>query len=130
MKSLLRTLVASATTLSTLAWSHVFADTASLENCGILAGATSSDEKCKDKLRNGNLNFEDIPNIIQTATSILLGFTGTISMIMIIIGGFKYALGSIEGDKTKGKDTIIYGISGFVVSAAAWFIIKLVLDNL
>lgn len=122
-----RTLAALSAVTATSAWSAAFAADGKLEECGILAGAGTD---CKRKLRNGDISFDDVPLIIQSATTILLGLTGTISMIMIIVGGFKYALGSIEGDKTKGKEAVIYGIAGFAVSASAWFIVKLVLDNL
>ncbi len=121
-----RALAALSAVAVTSAWSSVFAKD-DITDCGILAGVGAD---CKNKLRNGNVSFDDIPAIIQTATSILLGLTGTISMLMVILGGFKYALGSVEGDKTKGKEAVIYGIAGFAVSALAWFIVKLVLDNL
>lgn len=120
MRKLARRAASFAAVISTLAWSRAFAT-----DCGIIGGSTVGD-KCK----TGEWSFEDIPKVISYATNVLLGFTGTISMIAIIFGGYKYAIGSSQGDTTKGKEAIIYGIVGFIVSALAWFIVRLVLDNL
>ena len=57
----------------------VFAVTSD-ENAGVFNGAVS-----ENQLKTGNISFSDIPAMIQTVTSFLLGFTASISMIMLIV---------------------------------------------
>ena len=85
---------------------NVLAAPSSDPNAGVFAGAVSTDQ-----LRNGNISFNDIPQMIQVATSFLLGFSATIAMIMIIVGALKLSLGSVnKQDKSKAKETITWGI--------------------
>ena len=121
-----RTLVPLAAVAATSGWSAAFAAN-DITDCGFLAGLGKG---CKDKLRTGDISFDDIPGIIQFATSLLLGLTGTISMIAIIWGGFKYAWGAATGDPSIGKRAIVYGITGFVISAMSYFAVNLVINNL
>ncbi|MDD5769384.1 MAG: hypothetical protein PHE25_00300 [Candidatus Gracilibacteria bacterium] len=92
-------------------------------DAGILGSKSVSD------LRNGNIHSEDIPKMISYAIDFLMGIAGTISVIFIIIGSYKIALGTLEGDKSKGKETIFHAIAGFVLAALSWMIMKLVIDN-
>lgn len=36
-----------------------------------------------------------------------MGLAGTIAVIFVIIGAYKILFGSLQQDKTKGRDTII-----------------------
>lgn len=101
---------------------HVFAD----DNVWILGGVGSS-----TKLREWNISFDDIPKIISYATTFILGFAGTVSVIMIIYGAFQMALfGLTSQEKKKGQETIEHGIIGFVISVSSWFIINMIMSNL
>lgn len=65
--------------------------------------------------------------IIQTVTIL----TGAISVIMIIIGGFRYIVSGGDPSSTKGaKDTILYAVIGLVIAIFAQTIITFVLSNL
>ncbi len=85
-------------------------------------------------LRAGNITFDDIPNMIRTVTSFVLGLSATIAVFAIIFGAVKLSLGSdaiggTEG-KTDAKNAIIYGIGGFVLAVSSWVIIQFVINNL
>ena len=126
-----RTLAPLAAVAATSGWSAVFAAGEDITKCGFLAGLGNKDGRdCQSRLRNGEISFDDIPAIIQFATSLLLGLTGTISMIAIIWGGFKYAWGAATGDPSIGKRAIVYGVTGFVISALSYFAVNLVINNL
>lgn len=119
MKVLFYTFVTLATSFLS---QHVFAD----DNAGILGGIGDS-----DKLRSGDVSFSDIPKIISYATTFVLGFAATVSVIMIIYGAFQMALfGLTSQEKKKGAETIQHGIIGFVITVSAWFIINIVMSNL
>lgn len=82
------------------------------------------------KLRDWNVNLADIPNMIVYAINFLMLIAATISVIFIIIWAYKILFGSISQDKTKWRDTILMAIWGFIIASLAWFIIKLITDNL
>ena len=87
-------------------------------------------EKTETALRNGDIVLKDIPNILKWAIDFFITIAGTIAIIFIIIWSYKILFGSLEGDQTKWKDTIIMAISWFAVASLAWFIVKLIIDNL
>jgi len=92
-------------------------------DAGILGGVT------QDKLRNGDIHTDDIPKIISYAIDYLMGIAATIAIIFVILGAYKIALGTIEWDKSKGKETIIYALAGFILASLSWIIMKFIIDN-
>ncbi|MDD3793368.1 MAG: pilin [Candidatus Gracilibacteria bacterium] len=82
------------------------------------------------QLREGDIHVNDILNIIRGAIDFAMGIAGTIAVIFIIFGAYQILFGSIEQDRSKGKNTIIMAITGFVLASLSWFIIKLIIDNL
>ena len=81
-------------------------------------------------LRNWDINLGDIPNIIRWAIDFFITIAWTVAIIFIIIWAYKILFGSLEQDKTKWKDTIIMALGWFSIASLAWFIIKLIIDNL
>ena len=81
-------------------------------------------------LRNWDVHVWDIPVIIKWAIDFFITIAGTVAIIFIIIWAYKILLGSLEQDKTKWKDTIIMAIGWFALASLAWFIIKVLIDNL
>lgn len=70
---------------------------------------------------------EASPDIIQTALSIVFVIIGAIAVMMVVIGGIKYA--ASQGDPqavSKAKGTIIYAIIGLVISIMATVIVGFV----
>ncbi len=97
--------------------------------------AASNGYLCIDyeNLRKWNVAFDSIPKAINCGTSFILSFAWTIAMVMIIVWALKLSLWSWiawSADKTKAKNTITFGILGFVVALSAWFIINLIIWNL
>ena len=83
----------------------------------------------RENLRSGNLGFETIPLLVINVTNYLMGFVGTVSMIMIIYGSVRMGFGAVAGDKEIGKKVIAAGIIGFVIAVSGWFIVNLIIDN-
>lgn len=68
-----------------------------------------------------------LSSVLTTVTNILLFLMGAVSVIMIIIGGFRYV--TSQGDQTQmqsAKNTILYAVIGVVVSIAAYAIVSFV----
>ncbi len=85
--------------------------------------------KNKD-IKNWDIHLDDIPGVLQSAINFFMGIAGTVAVIFVIIWAYKILFGSLQQDKTKGRDTIIMALGGFAIAALAWFIVKLILSNL
>ena len=84
-----------------------------------------------DKAGGKSSNTADPKEIIQTIVRILLFLIGAISVIMIIIGGFRYVISQGDsGAVTSAKNTILYAVIGLIVAIFAWAIVDFVIDNL
>lgn len=73
----------------------------------------------------GNLGgrFEDIVNL-------MLYVLGAIAVIMIVIGGIRYATSNGDSGSIKSaKDTILYAVIGLIVAILAYSIVNFVLDS-
>ncbi|MGE3278740.1 MAG: hypothetical protein AB7J40_02995 [Candidatus Altimarinota bacterium] len=80
-----------------------------------------------DKIRSGDIHLSDIPAFISYFIEIAIIFAGMIAFLMIIVGGYQYIVGGIYSDmREQGKTTLIYAISGFVLSLLAYAIVNLV----
>lgn len=69
--------------------------------------------------------------IFSTITNILLFLIGAISVIMLIIGGFRYVLsGGDQSAVTSAKNTILYAVIGIIVAILAYAIVNFVVSGL
>jgi len=80
-------------------------------------------------LRTGNIHLDDIPCMLKWMIDIFMGFAATIAVIFIIIWAYQILYGSVEGNKTKGKETIMMALGGFALAAFSWVIVKFILNN-
>ena len=87
-------------------------------------------EYTEKALKTWDIHLEDIPLMIRWAIDFFITIAWTVAIIFIIIWAYKILLGSLEQDKTKWKDTIIMALGWFAIASLAWFIIKLIIDNL
>ena len=69
-------------------------------------------------------------DLIANIVNVLLFVIGSISVIMIIIGGLLYATSSGDsGQVTKAKNTIMYAVIGLVVAFFAYAIVNFVIER-
>mgnify|MGYP000265065882 CR=1 FL=1 len=71
-----------------------------------------------------------IHSLMGKITNILLFLMGSVSVIMIIIGGFRYV--TSQGDQTQvqsAKNTILYSIVGIVVAILAYAAVNFVVSS-
>lgn len=83
----------------------------------------------ESKIRNGDIHIDDIPVALKNAINFFMGIAGTIAVIFVIVWAYKLLFGSLEQDKTKGRDTIVAALGGFVLAGLAWFIIRFIISN-
>ena len=77
-------------------------------------------------IQKGNISLRQIPCFLKLFSQTLIGISGTLSVIFIMLGGYRYVLGGDE-DKDSAKKTITYALIGLAVSMLAWVIVDVVL---
>ena len=82
-----------------------------------------------DKIKEWDIHFDDIPNIIKYIIDAFLWIAWTIAVLFVIVWAYKLLFGSLSSDHTKWRETIIMALSGFAISALAWFIVKFIFNN-
>jgi hypothetical protein len=68
---------------------------------------------------------------IDNVLSIVFQITGSIALLMVVIGGFRYIVA--HGDPsavTQAKNTILYAIIGLLISIFAYTIVNFVIRRL
>lgn len=84
-----------------------------------------------DKAGGGKATADDLPAMIQNIINVLLFLIGTISVVMIIVGGIRYVTSNGDQAQVKAaKDTIMYAVVGVVVALLAFAIVNFVVDKL
>ncbi len=64
-------------------------------------------------------------SLVQSIITLLLWLIGIISVIMIIVGGIRYALSGGDSNSINGaKNTILYAVIGLVVAMLAYAIVN------
>ena len=95
-------------------------------------GAKSSDCAQAGSIASNPDNCSsDLNTVIRTIINAIIFVVGMVAVIMIILGGVNYATSQGDPGKVKkGKDTIMYGIIGLVISILAFAIVNFVLQAL
>ncbi|MEI6581541.1 MAG: hypothetical protein WCN86_01555 [bacterium] len=89
---------------------------------------TSGGANCAGTDIQANLTGSD--GILTNVINILIIAAAIASVIMIVIGGFRYIFSQgEEKNTTAAKDTILYAIIGLVVSILAFAIVNFVLKK-
>lgn len=89
-------------------------------------GACSADSDstiCKSRSNTADPIIENIVNI-------LLMIVGTVSIIMIIVGGILFAVSNGDSSKiTRARQTILYAVIGLVIALFSYAIVSFVFDK-
>ena len=87
-------------------------------------GNTSSD-LCKPANSN-----ETIGPVVQAIINTLLFAVGTVSVIMIIVGGIRYTTSNGDSSQiTAAKNTIFYSVIGLIVALLSFVIVQFVVNR-
>ncbi len=79
----------------------------------------------------GGTATTDLNTMIKSVLNWVFGIIGIVAVIMIIIGGFNMMISSGDPGKVKkGKDTILYGIIGLIISILAFAIVNFVIGGI
>jgi hypothetical protein len=93
-----------------------------------IATGTSGTDCAKDT--NGDDPGTAFGDIIKNVINILSILVGAVSVIMLIIGGFRYIISNGDANSTKGaKDTILYALIGLIIVLFAQVIVRFIWTN-
>lgn len=91
----------------------------------VLKACDAQSQVCKGTNKNS------LYTVIENVINVLLYAIGIISVIMIIIGGIRYATSGGDSSQTKSaRDTIIYAVAGLVVAIMSFSLVNFVLSRL
>ena len=69
--------------------------------------------------------------IFRTITNILIFLIGAVSVVMLIVGGFRYVVSGGDSAGVEGaKNTILYAIIGIVVAFLAYAAVSFIISQL
>ncbi|MBN2307035.1 hypothetical protein JXD20_03550 [Candidatus Peregrinibacteria bacterium] len=77
-------------------------------------------------IRTGDLSLRQIPCFIKYFSQTLIAIAGSISVIYVMIGGYRYTLSDESNE--EAKKTITYALIGLAVSLMAWVLVDIVLQ--
>ena len=91
----------------------------------------------KDCIRQGadgvgstGSSSSSVSDIAATISNIMLFILGAVAVIMIIVGGIRYATSNGDQSAVKGaKDTILYAVVGLIVALVAYAIVNFVINQ-
>ncbi|HSX28001.1 MAG TPA: pilin [Candidatus Saccharimonadales bacterium] len=92
---------------------------------GVCSGVTATGAAdCKDA------NGDGLQGLVRNILNILSWVIGVVSVVMIIIGGFRYIISSGDsGQVQSAKNTILYAIVGLVIVLFAQLIVRFVIGS-
>jgi len=86
----------------------------------------AKNEDIGDKIRDGELNLNDLPFIIVYWINYLTRLAGVLCVLMVVYGGLKFVLSGVTEDKEGAKNTLTYALGGLVVTFLAWVLIAFI----
>jgi len=72
----------------------------------------------------GKIGFVCFKEYIKYLLALVFGFTGIFFLMMIVFSGYQIALGTVTGNKEKGKEMLKGAIVGFIISALSLAIVS------
>jgi len=92
-------------------------------DCGSVSCVTTG------PIKNGGVEAKD--STIISVRNIVFSLAGGLSLLFVVIGGFRYVLSSGDPNATaQAKNTIIYALVGLVVTVSGFAIVGFVTDTL
>ena len=80
-----------------------------------------------EKIQTGEIHLTDLPLFIIEFINFGLIIAGSISLLFLVIGGYRYIIGGVvQAQREQGKNTIIYALLGLVIALLSWAIVNTV----
>lgn len=80
---------------------------------------------------NSGLGNKDPRDTVASLIRVVMGFLGTIAVLLILFGGFKWMMAQGNQDKVdEAKKLLIAGVVGLIIILSAYGIATYVIENL
>lgn len=132
MKKALRSIIATLTLLIAFMTPATLGAQSIADNVcrGILSTETGTFNKNATAASCSETGEASLANVAQRVINIFSIVVGSVSVIMIIIGGFRYIIsGGDSTAVTAAKNTILYAIVGLIIVIFAQVIVRFVITN-
>jgi len=99
---------------------------------GVLSAETGTLDRSAtiDSCAQGSDSAQGFGTLVSRIVNLFSVLVGSVSVIMIIIGGFRYIIsGGDSAGVTSAKNTILYAIVGLVIVLFSQVIIRFVVSN-
>lgn len=91
-------------------------------------GKLENDKDLTCNFNTGDFHFGCIPYYIKYLIQGIIALAGTLAVIFIMVGGFKYIFSAVSEEKEAGKETIKNAIFGLIIAGMAWIIVTMVVS--
>lgn len=79
-------------------------------------------------IREGTLTTRQIPCFLKYFAQTLIALAGSLSVIFVMIGGFRYVVEASDDSRAEAKRTITYALIGLGVTLLSWVLVDIVLQ--
>jgi len=77
-------------------------------------------------IKTGKIRFWEVPYYVVYFIQFIIGISGLVAVLFLVLGGYQYVISGLAQDKEKGKKTITNALTGLVVVLVAWVIVNVV----
>jgi hypothetical protein len=99
--------------------------------CEICRGSGGTDYSNGECITGDKNPGDEVTGIVETVITLFSWIVGVTSVIMIMIGGFRYITSQGDsGNVSAAKNTILYAVIGLVVVALAQVIVNFVIGKI
>ncbi|MBW4061190.1 hypothetical protein HJC99_01290 [Candidatus Saccharibacteria bacterium] len=98
-----------------------------LQHSALLADASSIINTSAGQACSGNCGTSSVPQLFGEITKVLSYLIGSISVVMIIIGGLRYVLANGDSKQAaEARNTILFSVIGIIIAITAFGIVTFV----
>lgn len=106
---------------------HLLTTSTDLELTTQLKDNSTRNEVLGCGIITGRISLFMIPFFVTYIINFLLGLSGLICVLFIVIGGYHYVYGGLIEEKEKGKNTIKHALMGLGLALLAWTIVNVLI---
>ena len=81
-------------------------------------------------IKTGNIFLVMVPYYVTSVSNFILSLVALVSVLFVVVGGYRYILGGLTDEKEKGKNTIKHALMGLGVAMLAWIAVNVVIAAL
>jgi hypothetical protein len=71
--------------------------------------------------------LQDLNTVVGTIIGALIGFVAVASLVMLVVGGFRYlSAGDDKASTQAAQKTLTYALGGLIITLSAWVVLNLV----